>query len=97
MTEGRAAACVGLALLICLGLPAAHAESAVPRLPVILVYGFQPAPGFVPTRLWETFAECLSGRSIARAERHAIDESHVLYALAAADALDFDVYLSHYA
>jgi pimeloyl-ACP methyl ester carboxylesterase len=86
-------ACV-LALLTSVG---AMAEGPVLRLPVLLVYGFQPAPGFVPTRVWEAFAERLSGRSIGDAERQVIGEGHVVYSLAAADAAHFDVYLSHYA
>lgn len=85
------------ALVVLVSLIASAANAAVPRLPVILVYGFQPAPGFLPTRLWETFAERLAGRSIDEAEKQAIDEGHLLYVLTASDREHFDVYLSHYA
>ncbi len=97
MIQGRAAARAAGALVVLLGLLAGGADAAVPRLPVILVYGFQPAPGFLPIRLWETFAERLSGRSIGEAEKRSIDEDHLIYVLDAADDEHFDVYLSHYA
>ncbi len=50
MIQGRAAARAAGALVVLLGLLAGGADAAVPRLPVILVYGFQPAPGFLPCR-----------------------------------------------
>ncbi|MDD4904404.1 MAG: hypothetical protein PHX77_07900, partial [Candidatus Bipolaricaulis sp.] len=75
----------------------ARMESPPPRIPVILVYGFQPAPGFVPTRVWEAFGERLSGRPMVEAERCTIDKAHSIYVLAAADTAHDDVYISHYA
>jgi len=97
VTKGRLVLRAAGALAVLLALLAGSAQGTVPRLPVILVYGFQPAPGFLPTRLWETFAERLSGRSIAEAEKRAVDENHMIYVLGAADHEHFDVYLSHYA
>ncbi|MCX6095092.1 MAG: hypothetical protein NTY63_09795 [Candidatus Bipolaricaulota bacterium] len=97
MSQGRAAVRAAGALVVLLSVLAGGADAVVPRLPVILVYGFQPAPGFLPTRLWEVFAERLSGRAIAEAEKRAVNESHLIYALGAVDDEHFDVYLSHYA
>ncbi|MDD5263218.1 MAG: alpha/beta fold hydrolase [Candidatus Bipolaricaulis sp.] len=97
MTKARVARRAAGALAALLILLAGTAGATVPRLPVILVYGFQPAPGFLPTRLWEAFAERLSGRSIAEAAKQAVGENHLIYALGAADDEHFDVYMSHYA
>ncbi|MEN6369799.1 MAG: hypothetical protein ABFD77_08900 [Thermotogota bacterium] len=97
MTKTRAVVYTAGALVVFLSLLADAASAAVPRLPVILVYGFQPAPGFLPTRLWETFAERLSGRSITEADRRSVNERHPIDVLGAADGEHVDVYLSHYA
>jgi len=36
--------------------PAAVEAHAEPPVPVLLVYGFQPLPGFDPPELWESIA-----------------------------------------
>lgn len=93
--SGGALACA--VALVAVASVGARMESPEVRIPVILVYGFQPAPGFVPTRVWRAFAERLSGRSVAEAERYTIDKTHSIYALPAADPSHHDVYISHYA
>ncbi|MEW5826175.1 MAG: hypothetical protein AB1778_05030 [Candidatus Bipolaricaulota bacterium] len=65
-------------------------------LPVVLVYGFQPVPGFDPLRIWETFASALSGRSTEEAEWIDLGD-HGLYFLAAFSDVHRDVFVAHYA
>ena len=67
-----------------------------PKIPVLLVYGFQPLPGFRTTPLWETFAETLSGNVIADTQKLRISNDHEFYLLAAADVEYRDVYMSNY-
>lgn len=64
--------------------------------PVLLVYGFQPLPGFRTTQLWEDFAEQLSGNSILNTQTLDVSNDHQFYFLPAADAQRRDVYLSNY-
>ena len=52
-------------------LPGPIDLAALSPLPVILIYGFQPVPGFYPPQLWAEFAEELSGRPVGEAERSA--------------------------
>jgi alpha/beta hydrolase family protein len=66
------------------------------RLPVLLVYGFQPLPGFRTAQLWVTFAEYLSGNTILNLQTHRISSDHEFYVLPATDAQRQDVYLSNY-
>ncbi len=65
--------------------------------PVLLVYGFQPIPGFRPTQVWASLAQALSGRSVGEAEPIEIEPGHSLYVLPAANPAHRDVYLSDYA
>jgi len=65
--------------------------------PVLLVYGFQPVPGFRATQLWETMAEFLSGGDVVDSQTVAIDVGHSMFFLAATDAEHRDVYISDYA
>jgi len=70
---------------------------AAERLPVLLVYGFQPIPGFRAIRLWEAMAECLSGSDIVEIETFQIEPGHSLFFLGAASDGARDVYISDYA
>jgi len=65
--------------------------------PVLLVYGFQPIPGFRTTELWDELSEQLAGRPIADAQSLEIEAEHSLVYLRAADAAHRDVFLSDYA
>ena len=64
--------------------------------PILLVYGFQPLPGFRTTLLWEDFAETLSGNSILNVETLDVSNDHDFYFLPAVDERRWDVYLSNY-
>ncbi len=66
------------------------------KIPVLLVYGFQPLPGFRTTPLWETFAETLSGNTLANTQRLRISNDHEFYLLPATDEQKRDVYMSNY-
>jgi len=83
------------AALSAVALLPALASAALP--PVLLVYGFQPIPGFRATAVWETFAERLAGAPIAAATPVGIEPGHGLFFLAAADTDHRDVFLSDYA
>jgi len=82
---------LGLAILIAVAAAAAAAP------PVLLVYGFQPIPGFRATELWAEVSERLAGRSIADALTLAIEPGHNLFFLPALDDRQRDVFLSDYA
>ena len=72
----------------------ATTEAAKP--PVLLVYGFQPLPGFYPPVLWESFAEALSGQSLSDVEKITIESGHQVYRLAGANLEGRDVIMSDY-
>ena len=82
---------IAIALASC-----AMAAAAQPH-PVILVYGFQPLPGFSTHNLWKTFAEYLSGNTIENTETIHLSSDHEFYCLHAAEAGRRDVFLSNYA
>ncbi|MCK5245729.1 hypothetical protein KAR02_02450, partial [Candidatus Bipolaricaulota bacterium] len=63
MTKAQRAWWISLSLCMLLLIPFS-VLAASHNLPVLLVYGFQPIPGFRTTQLWETFAEYLSGNDI---------------------------------
>ena len=65
--------------------------------PILLVYGFQPIPGFRATELWADVAERLAGRPIVSTQTIEIETGHDLFLLPAIDAEHRDVYLSDYA
>jgi len=65
--------------------------------PVLLVYGFQPIPGFRATQIWADIAERLSGNLVPNTWIHAIEPGHKLYVLPATDANHREVYFSDYA
>jgi len=65
--------------------------------PVLLVYGFQPIPGFRATQVWKDVAEHLAGRAIANTRMIEIEPGHNLFFLSADDAEHRDVFFSDYA
>ena len=84
---------VALTVIVCLfASPLCFAEP-----PVLLVYGFQPIPGFRATQIWEFMAELLSGGNIVDSQTLAIGTGHSMFFLAAVDAEHRDVYISDYA
>ena len=66
------------------------------ELPILLVYGFQPIPGFRTTQLWEEFAEYLTGNDIVNAQSLQLSDDHEFYYLSAADELHRAVFMSNY-
>jgi len=66
------------------------------ELPILLVYGFQPIPGFRTTQLWEEFAEYLTGNDIVNAQALQLSDDHEFYYLPAADELHRAVFMSNY-
>jgi len=72
-------------------------QSVLPASPVLLIYGFQPVPGFYPPQLWADIAQALSGRDVGQAERIALDPYHALYRLEPGDPSGRDVFISDYA
>jgi len=91
-----------LTMVCCLGW-ATHAgaeevfSDEVPRkTPILLIYGFQPVPGFYAPSLWTAFIEEFSGRPADEVERVTVDSGHVIYRQRAATDDDRDVYVSDY-
>jgi hypothetical protein len=78
-------------------LGAISVSVASQALPVLLVYGFQPLPGFRTTQLWEGFAEHLSGNNVVNAQTLELSEDHDFYYLPAVDSTHRDVFMSNYA
>lgn len=68
-----------------------------PLSPILLIYGFQPLPGFHPPQLWTKLGQALSGRRPSEAETIWLDASHRLYRLSAIDSMHRDVFISDYA
>jgi pimeloyl-ACP methyl ester carboxylesterase len=64
--------------------------------PILLLYGFQPVPGFYAPQVWLDFAERLSGRPADGIERILLDSEHDLFFLPQADGEHFDVFVSDY-
>ena len=93
---GRASAvCLVLAVALvsfCGWAPAAETTGR----PVLLVYGFQPLPGFYAPFLWEGFAEALSGRPLGEIEKVTIASGHQVYRLAASSDGHRDVVVGDY-
>lgn len=85
---------INFPLVVLLSLLSVSATSQ--HLPVLLVYGFQPIPGFRTTQLWEKFAEHLSGNDIVNTQTLKLSTDHEFYFLPATDAQRRDVYLSNY-
>ncbi|HDS29247.1 MAG TPA: hypothetical protein ENN96_02050, partial [Candidatus Acetothermia bacterium] len=83
----------GVAILGVLMATVAASVFALP--PVVLVYGFQPMPGFRPGLLWEVLAEGLSGSDLSEMETLHVSHDHRFYRLPAREEGFHDVYLSH--
>ena len=96
MAKGQRAWWISLSLSIFLLSPFS-VLAASQDLPVLLVYGFQPLPGFRTTQLWEEFAEYLSGNDIVNAQTIRVSNDHKFYYLPAADVEHRDVFMSNYA
>jgi len=86
---------LGALSIVLLFLAALLAVAAEP--PVVLVYGFQPIPGFRATVVWEEIAEQVTGRDVSEAQTIEIESGHSLYSLPAGDPAHRDVFLSDYA
>ena len=84
-------------LLFVLLLTSFSVLAASQALPVLLVYGYQPIPGFRTTQLWEEFAEYLSGNEIVNAQTIQVSDDHNFYYLPATDEHHRDVFMSNYA
>ena len=67
-----------------------------PRLPVLLIHGYKPLPGYVPTLLWQTLAESLSGNAVDNTQETALKDDHSLFYLHAVDPACRDVFISGY-
>jgi pimeloyl-ACP methyl ester carboxylesterase len=91
--SGAAIGCVGCLLLVL--FPLVTLSAAAP--PVLLVYGFQPIPGFRATQVWENVAEHLAGNSVVGARTIEIEPGHNLFFLSAEDEEHRDVFFSDYA
>ncbi|MFC2106293.1 esterase/lipase family protein [Candidatus Bipolaricaulota bacterium] len=96
MTRAQRAWWSSLSLLVLL-LGSFSVLAASQVLPVLLIYGYQPVPGFRTTQLWEEFAEYLSGNNIVNAQTIQVSDDHNFYYLPAADAQHRDVFMSNYA
>ena len=81
------------AAALVIGVAAARSAD---RLPVLLLYGFQPVPGFYAPNLWSEFAERLSGRESGDVERIRLEESHDFYYYARVGEGDRDVFVGDY-
>jgi len=85
---------VGLLALLCATLLSC---AALPAPPILLVYGFQPIPGFYPPALWAEIAEELTGRDLGEVEKLWVDATHAVYRLRAIDPTRRNVFVSDYA
>jgi len=65
-------------------------------IPVLLIYGFQPVPGFRAPVLWTALAERLSGNRIESAQEVVLESGHAFHVLPSVSAADRDVYISDY-
>ena len=88
--------CLGCLFLVLFALATLSVVSAAGP-PVLLVYGFQPIPGFRATQVWEDVAEHLAGNAIANTQTIEIEPGHNLFFLSAGDTEHRDVFFSDYA
>jgi hypothetical protein len=77
--------------MVSISLPALCEEAS----PILLLYGFQPIPGFRATQIWTTFAETFSGNSVDNAITVEVEDGHEYYYLEAIDSAHRDVILSN--
>jgi len=64
--------------------------------PVLLLYGFQPVPGFSPPDLWASFATQISGRPVHEAIRWELSSDHGFFYLPRSDDDHRDVFIGDY-
>ncbi len=88
---------LGFLAFVVFVLAATSMVGAAAGPPVLLVYGFQPIPGFRATLVWEVVAEYLAGEGIQKIRTIEIEPGHSLFFLPAGDAEHRDVFLSDYA
>ena len=86
-----------VAVLFTLLIGVLLSAGTIAKTPVVLIYGFQPVPGFYPPQLWSPIAETLSGRDLSDVEKLPLDPTHALFRLRASEPTDRDVFISDYA
>ena len=88
--------CITAGLALC-GAASASAQGSKPsHLPVLLIHGYQPLPGYAPTLLWQTLAESLSGNAADNSQEIALKDDHSLFYLPAVGSECRDVFISDY-
>jgi len=90
------ALCITAGLALCGAASASAQGSEPPHLPVLLIHGYQPLPGYAPTLLWQTLAESLSGNAVDNSREIALKDDHSLFYLPAVDSDRRDVFISDY-
>ena len=90
------ALCITAGLALCGAASASAHGSEPPRLPVLLIHGYQPLPSYAPTLLWQTLAESLSGNAVDNSQEIALKDDHSLFYLSAVDSDCRDVFISDY-
>jgi len=88
--------CVFVACLLLVGTVDSMCGLAE-SVPLVLLYGFQPVPGFRAMQLWEDVAEALSGTRMTNAKRLVLSENHAILHLPAANDAHRTVFISDYA
>jgi hypothetical protein len=77
--------------------PAGPKTAGPEALPVLLVYGFQPLPGFRAPDLWKEVVDALAGHEHDPAERRQLASDHDLYVVPRTRGSRRAVYISDYA
>jgi hypothetical protein len=77
--------------------PTESVDARSPDVPILLVYGFQPLPGFHPPDLWRDVIEALTGGDSGDPQKHSPASDHSLYAVTPGDASERAIYVSDYA
>jgi len=88
--------CIAAGLALCGAASAVAQGSEPPRLPVLLIHGYQPLAGYAPTMLWQTLAESLSGNAIDNNQEIVLCDNHSIFHLVAVTADRRDVFISDY-
>jgi pimeloyl-ACP methyl ester carboxylesterase len=90
------ALCIIAGLAACGAASASEQGSEPPRLPVLLIHGYKPLPGYAPTLLWQTLAESLSGNAVDNSQEITLEDDHSLFYLPAVVTDGRDVFISGY-
>ncbi len=88
--------CITAGLALCGAADASAQGAKPPRLPVLLIHGYQPLPGYAPTLLWQTLAESLSGNAVDNSQEISLKDDHSLFYLPAVGPDCRDVFISDY-